>query len=169
METAAFAVGEHLPMMARDEYKELFVKQVAKFNSYGLTGTHDAAVGHSGTEKSFFEVCRELEAAGEMNIRIYTAVLHEVYDKYVELGVGRGYGSDYCRVGGVKYFQDGSIQGFTGWLLDDYHTRRVIVASRFILKNSSTSGLSIIRKMGITSLSIATGMQRLNLLFKRWS
>ncbi len=26
-------------------------------------------------------------------------------------------------VGGVKYFQDGSIQGFTGWLLDDYHTR----------------------------------------------
>lgn len=123
LETAAFAVREHLPMPTRDEYKELFVKQVAKFNSYGLTGTHDAAIGLAGTEKPFFEVCRELEAAGEMNIRIYTAVLHETYDKYVELGVGRGYGSDYCRVGGVKYFQDGSIQGFTGWLLDDYHTR----------------------------------------------
>ena len=24
-------------------------------------------------------------------------------------GVGRGYGSDYCRVGGVKYFQDGRL------------------------------------------------------------
>lgn len=123
METAAFVVRQHLPWPTRDEYKALFIDQIAKFNSYGLTGTHDAAIGIAGDNKNFFEVCRELEAAGEMNIRIYTAVVYEAYDKYVELGVGKGYGSDYVRVGGVKYFQDGSIQGFTGWLLDDYHTR----------------------------------------------
>ncbi|MGB1251314.1 MAG: amidohydrolase [Candidatus Promineifilaceae bacterium] len=123
LETAAFAVRAILPMPSREEYKDLFVKQIAKYNSYGLTGTHDAAIGLGGSGETFFGVCRELEAAGEMNMRIYTAVLDEAYEQYAALGVARGYGSDYCRVGGVKYFQDGSIQGFTGWLLEDYHTR----------------------------------------------
>ncbi|MEM7118437.1 MAG: amidohydrolase [Chloroflexota bacterium] len=123
LETAGFAARAHLPIPTRAEFKEMFKAKIADFNSYGLTGTHDAAIGLGGTGETFFGVCRELEAAGEMNIRIYTAVLDEAYMNYRELGVAKGYGSDYVRVGGVKYFQDGSIQGFTGWLLDDYHTR----------------------------------------------
>lgn len=34
-----------------------------------------------------------------------------------------GLGTDHLKLGGVKYFADGSIQGFTGALLEDYYTR----------------------------------------------
>ena len=43
-------------------------------------------------------------------------------DKLISLGV-RGIGNDHMKIGGVKYFTDGSIQGFTGALLEDYYTR----------------------------------------------
>ena len=85
--------------------------KIADFNSYGLTGTHDAAIGLGGSGATFFGTCRELEAEKQMNIRIYTAVLDQAYAKYDALGVAKGYGSHYFKVGGVKYFQDGSIQG----------------------------------------------------------
>ena len=40
-------------------------------------------------------------------------------DKLIPLGVW-GIGNDHIKIGGVKYFTDGSIQGFTGALLEDY-------------------------------------------------
>ena len=43
-------------------------------------------------------------------------------DKLIPLGVW-GIGNDHMKIGGVKYFTDGSIQGFTGALLEDYYTR----------------------------------------------
>ena len=123
LETAAHVVRPLLPVPTRAEFKEMLVAKIANFNAYGLTGTHDAAVGYGGTGGLFFGVCRELEAEGSLNIRIYTAVLEDAYNEYDTLGVAKGYGSAYVRVGGVKFFQDGSIQGFTGALLEDYHTR----------------------------------------------
>lgn len=43
-------------------------------------------------------------------------------DKLIPLGLW-GIGNDHMKIGGVKYFTDGSIQGFTGALLEDYYTR----------------------------------------------
>lgn len=123
LETAAFAVRKIIPEPTREKFKELFIKQIAAFNATGITSTHDAAIGMLGDAHDFFLTCRELEQEGRMNIRIYTAVTEEAYNKYDALGVAKGYGSHYVKVGGVKYFQDGSIQGFTGALIDEYHTR----------------------------------------------
>ena len=123
LENAAFEARSYLPEPSRQEFKDLFVQQIAAFNAVGITSTHDAAIGLSGDAADFFSVCHELERDSLMNIRIYTAVLPPAYNKYDALGVAKGTGSHYVKVGGVKFFQDGSIQGFTGALLDDYHSR----------------------------------------------
>lgn len=123
LENAAFAARQHLPKATREELKERLVNKIADFNALGITSTHDAAVGLTGDASDLLSVCRELERDNVMNMRIYTAVLEPAYNKYDALGVAKGYGSHYFKIGGVKFFQDGSIQGFTGALLDDYHTR----------------------------------------------
>jgi len=123
LENAAFAVRQHLPEPTREEFKELMIQQIADYNAVGLTSTHDAAVGLMGDGADLFSVCRELEQENALNIRIYTAILEPAYDKYDALGVAKGCGSHYFKMGGVKFFQDGSIQGYTGALLDGYHSR----------------------------------------------
>ena len=123
LENAAFGVRAIIPEPSREKFKELFIQQIADFNATGITSTHDAAIGMLGDGHDFFLTCRELEQEGRMNIRIYTAVIEDAYNKYDELGVAKGYGSHYVKVGGVKYFQDGSIQGFTGALIEEYHTK----------------------------------------------
>jgi predicted amidohydrolase YtcJ len=39
------------------------------------------------------------------------------------MGLGTGFGSDYLKIGSVKLWQDGSIQGLTGALMEPYHNR----------------------------------------------
>ena len=123
LENAAFAVRKHLPTLSKAELKELFRKQVKSYNSYGLTSTHEGAIGIMGNGANFISVCRELEAEGELDIRIYANIVEAAYPDYDALGVAKGFGSRYFRIGGIKFFQDGSIQGLTGALLDDYHNK----------------------------------------------
>ena len=122
LENAAFDARQLLPIPSRERMKELFVQKIADYNSFGLTSTHDGAIGLGGGG-AFVGISNELEQAGEMNIRIYGDVLMQVYPEFDKLGVGKGFGSRYFKLGGVKYFQDGSIQGLTGALLDDYYQK----------------------------------------------
>ena len=64
----------------------------------------------------------ELAREGRLNARAYLQLLPSEMDKLISLGVW-GIGNDHMKIGGVKYFTDGSIQGFTGALLEDYYTR----------------------------------------------
>ena len=122
LENAAFDARHLLPIPSREQMKKLLLQQIADYNSFGVTSTHDGAIGLGGTME-FVDIINELERAGEMNIRIYGDVIMQAYPDYTKLGVGRGFGSRYFKLGGVKYFQDGSIQALTGALLDDYHNR----------------------------------------------
>ncbi|MBV7331344.1 amidohydrolase [Chloroflexi bacterium TSY] len=123
LENADVNARQHLPIPSREQMKEQFVKKIADYNSFGLTSTHDGALGRSESGAKFIGLCNELEQAGKLNIRVYGNVVAEAYPKYAGLGVGRGFGSRYFKIGGVKFFQDGSIQGLTGALLDDYHNK----------------------------------------------
>ncbi|MEM7536643.1 MAG: amidohydrolase [Chloroflexota bacterium] len=123
LETASFLVRKLLPQPTQDEFTEMLRQQIAEYNAVGLTGTHDAAIGMMGDGAMMFNACRKLEQENDLNIRIYTAIVDEAYNRYDALGVAKGTGSNYYKLGGVKFFQDGSIQGFTGALIDDYHTR----------------------------------------------
>jgi len=50
-------------------------------------------------------------------------IVEQLYRHLLEANIGTRFGSDYLKIGGVKLFQDGSIQGFTAALMEDYHNR----------------------------------------------
>ncbi len=122
-ETACFSMVKLIPQGTRAFFKEQMVKMIAGYNAVGLTGNHDPAIGMAGETVSYLNIARELEQAGNLNLRIYGDMLDEVYEEYDRMGVSKGFGTNAFKIGGRKLFQDGSIQAFTGCLLEGYHTR----------------------------------------------
>jgi len=123
LENAAFDARKLLPLPDRDGIKELLLKKIADYNATGLTSTHDGGIGLSSSGPNFISIFNELDHAGELNIRVYGNIIMQAWPEYKKLGFRSGFGSNYFRIGGVKWFQDGSIQGLTGALLDDYHEK----------------------------------------------
>ncbi len=124
MEPAAqLQVAAHLPKPEVDEFKALFPEAIAHYSREGVTSTHDGAVGMSGQGRGTIQAFRELEDENRLNIRVYLTTIYHLYDQLIELGLGTGFGSDLLKVGSVKLFQDGSIQGLTAALLEDYYQK----------------------------------------------
>ncbi|MEW6266002.1 MAG: amidohydrolase [Thermodesulfobacteriota bacterium] len=119
---AMFLAAGHLPKADAAVYRSLLPEAVARFNREGVTSVHDGGVGalHG---REVVQAYRSLEIEGRLNLRVYLTMLHDFHDRFLELGLGRGFGSDYLKIGAVKLLQDGSIQGLTAALTEDYHNR----------------------------------------------
>ena len=50
-------------------------------------------------------------------------ILEIMYQRIYRVGLGQGFGSTRLKLGAVKMFQDGSIQGLTGALSEPYHNK----------------------------------------------
>ncbi|MCG8635411.1 MAG: amidohydrolase [Desulfobacterales bacterium] len=122
-ETALFPIMGLIPKPDTREIKELLVRGIAIANANGVTGIHDAAIGMEGSGTRVVRAYRELAREGRLNLRAYLTLMNDLYDRYHDLGIGTGFGSDTVKLGSVKLFQDGSIQGHTGWLSRPYHDR----------------------------------------------
>jgi predicted amidohydrolase YtcJ len=113
-------VGQHIPSYTVSEFKEVLPKAIRHYHQFGITGTHDAAIGYGGEAGEVCRAYRELEAEGKLNLRVYLTIIEEQYQRLFELGLGTGFGSNFLKLGGVKLFQDGSIQALTAALTDGY-------------------------------------------------
>ena len=81
----------------------------------GVTGVHDM-VRHSEAPR----VYRELDAAGDLNLRVRLNYWTDHLDALVDLGAQTNHGSALVRTGGVKSFTDGSFGGRTAKLSEPY-------------------------------------------------
>ncbi len=116
-------VASHIPTPTLSDFKRAFPEAVRYCHQCGVTSIHDSAIGYAGDAREVFQTYRELDEGGELNLRVYLTIMHDHYDKLIALGLGRGFGSDSLQLGCVKLFQDGSIQGLTAALGEDYHNR----------------------------------------------
>ena len=74
-----------------------------------------------------FGILPELEALvpamdEEPRIRIWQAIGAENLDAAVALGLRSGFGSDFLRIGGVKFFADGSLGSRTAYMVEPWDT-----------------------------------------------
>jgi predicted amidohydrolase YtcJ len=113
-------VGQHIPTYTVSEFKEVLLKAISHYHQFGITGTHDAAIGYGGEAGEVCRAYRELEAAGKLDLRVYLTIIEEQYQRLLELGLGTGFGSEFLKLGCVKLFQDGSIQALTAALTEGY-------------------------------------------------
>ncbi len=122
-ETALFPIMGLFPKPELDEVKALVKQGAALANESGVTSVHDAAIGMEGAGPMVVQAYRELAAENNLGLRAYLTLMSDFFDQYQGLGLGSGFGSDAVKLGSVKFFQDGSIQGHTGWLSAPYHDK----------------------------------------------
>jgi hypothetical protein len=97
------------------ETRELVTAAIDRATSLGITGVHEK-VKHSHAP----QVYRELEAAGELDVRVRIDYWRHHLDAVLETGLTTNSGSELVRVGGIKTFTDGSIGGRTAKLFEPY-------------------------------------------------
>lgn len=81
----------------------------------GVTAVHEM-VRHSQAPR----VYRELDRAGELDIRVRLNYWRDHLEAVLETGLRTNHGSDRVEVGGIKTFVDGSIGGRTARLSEPY-------------------------------------------------
>jgi predicted amidohydrolase YtcJ len=97
------------------ETRELLRAAQARANELGVTGVHDMT---RNSDKP--RVFRELDAAGELTLRVRINYWTDHLDAVVETGLRSGHGSGLVRTGAVKSYTDGSLGGRTAKLREPY-------------------------------------------------
>lgn len=122
VEFAFFHSQDILPRPNLAQMRENFKIAIEHYNACGFTTFFDGGIGIGGTGAECIRTFTDLDRSNEMNARAYLQCMPDQMSKLHEYGLW-GFGSDFVCLGGLKYFTDGSIQGFTAALLEDYHTR----------------------------------------------
>lgn len=123
MEEAQSLVTKHIPSYSVSQIKDLLGKSIKHYHQAGIASTHDASIGYYGDGREVLKAYRELEAEGKLKLRVYLTIVEKIWRKILELGLGSGFGSQFLKLGGVKFFQDGSIQALTAALTEPYYNK----------------------------------------------
>ena len=86
----------------------------------GLTGIHEA---NDTPEALAFRTYQALLRRGELGLRVNQAIPRARRQAASELGVQSGFGSEWLRLGSVKFFADGALGSQTAWMLEPYQGR----------------------------------------------
>lgn len=112
-----------VPLYTTDQLKDVFLKAFDYFHQFGVTSIHDAGIGYFRHGSRVIRAYQELERENRLTLRVHLTIIEELFRQLADLGFRTGFGSELLKVGSVKAFQDGSIQGLTGALSEPYHTR----------------------------------------------
>lgn len=112
------------PAPDKDTVKDMMRLAMKKLNECGITSVHSD--DYSSIDMPWQDVKAafdELEAAGELTLRIYEqSNFHTVPDlkEFIEAGNKTGTGSDFFRTGPLKVVEDGSLGARTAYLSRPY-------------------------------------------------
>ena len=155
LDNAMDLVYDAFPAPGKEDLKSMIRAACADLNSRGITGVHsdDYCVFRNVPWQEVNAAFRELEAAGELTVRVYeqanftgTASLQE----FLDAGNHTGTGTDYFRIGPLKMLGDGALGARTAFL------------SRPYADDPTTRGISVFTRQefhDMISLANARGMQ----------
>ena len=103
------------------QIKSLLPLAISAFQQAGITSAHDAAIGLLGEGPEVMKAYVDLDVENRLGVRVYLTIMENFYRLFLDQGLFRGFGGDFLKMGAVKNFQDGSIQGLTAALSQDYH------------------------------------------------
>ena len=118
-------IYSRLPLPDLDELKEMLRLGCAALNSYGVTSVQsdDYCVFRAIPWQTINQAFRELEAAGELSVRVYEQAnftdVPELED-FIAAGYVTGAGTERFKIGPLKLLGDGSLGARTAWLSRPY-------------------------------------------------
>lgn len=118
-------VYDHMPAPDKDDVKKMIRNSCKALNSYGVTSsqTDDYCVFNNLPWATINEAYKELEAEGELTVRVYeqsnfTNV--KEFSEFVAAGNTTGVGSDMFKMGPLKMLGDGALGARTAYLSRPY-------------------------------------------------
>jgi predicted amidohydrolase YtcJ len=109
-----------LPQPGTAEIDAAMRDAIAEAHRLGLTGVHDFRIGDAAESRGAFQAWQRLHAAGDLRLRVWMMFDGTLLDEASALGLRSGFGDDRLRIGGAKYFADGSLGARTAWMLAPY-------------------------------------------------
>ncbi|MFC4552074.1 MULTISPECIES: amidohydrolase [Halorussus] len=97
------------------ETRELLDAAQREAHRKGVTSVHDMV-----RESRAPEVYRQMDADGDLALRVRLNYWTDHLDAVIETGLRTNHGSEFVRVGGIKSFTDGSFGGRTAKLSEPY-------------------------------------------------
>jgi predicted amidohydrolase YtcJ len=103
------------PEQQRQRGQEGMAHMSRLMTAVGLTSVH-----HAGAASSQILAYRDTREAGNLHHRAYILVTRDVFNNLKSAGVYTGWGDEYLRIGGVKFFADGSASERTMYMSTPY-------------------------------------------------
>ncbi|HEC33837.1 MAG TPA: amidohydrolase [Chloroflexi bacterium] len=113
-------VSDIIPPPTEEETVEAMREGLTVLHRLGLTGVHDQRIMGGADGPLAFHAYQNLQASGDLALRLWMSIPSERLDEAVALGLRSGFGDDYLRVGHVKAFSDGGQGARTAWMLEPY-------------------------------------------------
>ena len=83
----------------------------------GLTGIHEI---NDTDEMMALRAFQVLRRAGELGLRVVQNIPAALLETYARAGIESGFGDEWIRIGGVKFFMDGALGSRTAAMLQPY-------------------------------------------------
>lgn len=119
-ELAVNLVSEIIPPSSEGETIQAMRGGFSVLHRLGLTGVHDFRIMGGADGQPAFRAWQQLQAAGEVAMRVWMNLPGERLGEAVSLGLRTGFGDPYLRIGHLKFFTDGSQGARTAWMLEQY-------------------------------------------------
>ncbi|MFQ5690189.1 MAG: amidohydrolase [Gemmatimonadota bacterium] len=113
---AARRVRAHRPPKSTEQRLAEARVALARLRANGVTGIHDV------TPPEQLRVYQRLRESGELTVRIYARPTLDKWDELRAVGIPRGFGDEWLRIGGLKGFVDGIMGNSTARFYEPYLT-----------------------------------------------
>ncbi|MGG3661083.1 amidohydrolase [Bacillus gobiensis] len=119
-EKAADIVKSILPPFTLDEIKDAITFADREYTSLGITGVHEAGMGFFTNSMNEFRAFQEMSIDRSLNVRVYGMILDSFFEAANELKLTTGFGNDKLKIGSIKMFSDGTLNGRTAAVSEEY-------------------------------------------------
>ncbi len=94
---------------------EMVLRCAGRYQKLGLVGVHDPFV-----DSLTLQTYQEAEKTGKLNFRLYCYILNQWADPLIAVGIKRGFGSAWVKIGAIKIFLDGGMSSRTAAVSKPY-------------------------------------------------
>jgi len=150
LEDAAMRIAQLFPPTAA-EIANALALALAHAARLGVTSAHDIVTAGA------FRAQQEARAEGRLTLRVVAHVALDTLDALAELGLASGLGDDRLRLGGVKFFVDGSLGARTAALDAPYADRPDTTGLLLIAPEELARLVRRTHELGLTAVVHAIG------------
>jgi predicted amidohydrolase YtcJ len=113
-EEAQKLIRKNAPALSLGEMMHAVEENLANFHALGVTSVHTM----EGIDE--FKALQILAGQDKLKVRATIYLPHENLEQIILSGIYSGFGNKWLRVGGIKYFADGSLGSQTAEMIEPY-------------------------------------------------